>query len=41
MNAESFRRRAASDNQKAYQNAPATTSARNKPKDKTDKDTTK
>ena len=27
MNAESFRRRAASDNQKAYQSAPATTSS--------------
>jgi DNA replication protein DnaC len=27
MNAESFRRRAASDNQKVYQSAPATTSS--------------
>jgi DNA replication protein DnaC len=41
MNAESFRRRAASDNQKAYANAPATTSLENKPEEITDQDTTK
>ena len=38
MNAESFRRRAASDNQKAHTAATATTSTDNNPKEKTDKD---
>lgn len=41
MNAESFRRRAATDNQKAYAKATATTSTDSKPEEKTDKDTTK
>jgi len=40
MNAESFRRRAASDNQKSYQNAPATTSAVTKTEETTGQNTT-
>jgi DNA replication protein DnaC len=40
MNAESFRRRAASDNQKAYQNAPATTSSVTKIEGATGQNTT-
>ena len=34
MNAESFRRRGASDNQKTYATAPATTSRENKTEEK-------
>ena len=41
MNAESFRRRAATDNQKAYANAPATTSPVTKTQEITAQDTTK
>ena len=40
MNAESFRRRAATDNQKAYAKAAATTSTVNNLEEQTDKDTT-
>ena len=41
MNAESFRRRAAADNQKAYANAPATTSPVTKTEEITAQNTTK
>jgi hypothetical protein len=40
MNAESFRRRAASDNQKAYQSATATTSSVTKTEETTGQNTT-